>query len=252
VSLRGTGTFGLLLDYDGTLTDIAATPDLARMDAGTRTSLNALAAIPGMRLAIITGRSREGLAEVTGPLHNVTLAVNGGLRIIEPGSEWTEPHAAALRPVLGTVARDLAAAVARWPGVLLEDKELSLTVHYRQCPAARPELEHLLAEIQHRVGPDVRLLPGKQSVEIQPAVEWDKGRAALALLDRWGIRDTALFLGDDRIDEPAFLAVRQRGGVTCRIADEHLQTAAEWLLPEPEDARQLLGLLVDRLRVSGR
>ena len=159
-----------------------------------------------------------------------------------------QPDVERLKPILAAVAVGLSAAVERWPGTLLEEKGLSLTIHYRQCPEAKPDIERMLAKVHERIGPRIKLVPGKEAIEIQPSVDWDKGHAAATLLDRWNVGDAAFFMGDDRIDEPAFVEIRKRGGITCRIADEHAETAAEWLLPSPDDGRALLALLIEALR----
>lgn len=243
------GASVLLLDYDGTIADIVARPDLARLPEETRTQLEQLARSPRMRVAIVTGRSQEGLHAVAGRIVGATLAVNGGMQLfdegrLEGGPSWSHPEAERARPLIQRAAHELAAVVARWPGTIMEDKELTLSVHYRLNPAAREPLEATAAKLLKEAGGALRTLSGKQSFEIQPAIEWDKGEAVRGLLERWEAGPAALFLGDDRIDEPAFAVVHARGGLACRIGAHHEATDAEWTLPSPDDVRRMIGLLV--------
>ncbi len=240
-------TVGLLFDYDGTLADIRPTPAQAVIGRDERENLVRLAQSPRARVAIVTGRSKAGLLAVSGPLDGVTLALNGGLHIVSPGREWTMPDVEKFRPALARAEKIMADAVAEWPGTILEEKELSMTVHFRLRPDAQAALESALQSALERENGQLRTLPGKQSFEIQPNVPWDKGRAATWLLDDWGVGDAALFLGDDRIDEPAFTAVAAVGGLTCRVATTGEATSAGWVLPSPTDARRVLALLADAL-----
>jgi trehalose-phosphatase len=243
VTQAGQGPVGLLLDYDGTVADITARPDLAGIPESTRARLEQLAASPRVRLAIVTGRSRAGLEAVAGQLRHITLAVNGGMQIFSGEEAWTHPEAARAQPLVAGAVRRLSEVVARWPGTIVEDKQLSLTVHYRQNIAARSALERAAEELLRESGGALRTLPGKESFEIQPSIEWDKGRATEVLLDRWETGAASLFLGDDRIDEPAFTALRVRGGLACRVGAHTDATEAEWTLASPEEVRQTLDLL---------
>jgi len=249
--LAGPAPIGILFDYDGTLVDFTARPDLAHVDPETNDRLMRLAQSRRARVGIITGRSLSGLKAVAGPLDGVALAVNGGLRIVTPEQDWTQPDALHLKPALAKIAAALADPVARWPGALIESKDFGLTVHFRQAPEAGAALEAAAGEIVARIGAGFRMLAGKMSFEVQPAVDWNKGDAATALLDGWGVEEAALFVGDDRIDEPAFSEVRIRGGLACRVGPSHEDSAAQWSLDTPSDARELLGRLVEALAKGG-
>lgn len=241
------GPAALLLDYDGTLVDIVPTPEQARLDDETRALLVALASHPRLRVAIITGRGRPGLDQVAGALPGVALATNGGLVIEDASGRWVEPHANALRPVLAEVAVELRKLASAYPGTLLEDKEWTLALHYRLAPEAEQAFAERCADIASRYAGRLRVIGGKRVFEIQPAVPWDKGAAANAVLDRWSIRDAVLFVGDDDIDEPAFEAVRRRGGLAVRVGGAGKQTAATQVLAGVAEMRALLRRLRERL-----
>jgi trehalose-phosphatase len=238
---------GLLLDYDGTIADIRGKPDQASIADEERAVLTRLARSGRARVAVITGRSLAGLLTVSGPLDGVVLGVNGGLQIVSPEGTWTHPKAERLQPRIRAAASELKPILDRWPGTLLEDKVFSLTAHYRLHPEAGSGIHAAVAGIVARSRGELRSLPGKYGVEIQPAVEWDKGRAADRLLDEWGVGDASLFMGDDRIDEPAFEAVNARHGMTIRIGASDEPSAAGLLLESPADAREFLRLLAATL-----
>lgn len=244
----GNGRVGLLLDYDGCLADIAPTPEAARLPPATRTVLERLAGHEAVRVAIITGRSRESLVEVIGgAIDGVDLATHGGMRIDGPGGEWIHPGAAAAsRTVAGLVDRIRGFAV-RHPGVLVEDKRFALAAHYRQAPEARHPLQEEIHLLVGQAAAPLRVIHGKAVFEVQPDIEWDKGRAVEHLLDRWKLGPGALFVGDDVIDEPGFGAVGRRGGVGCLVGEGAGPTEAEVTLADPAACRRMLEALERRL-----
>lgn len=218
---------GLLLDYDGTLTPIVARPDEARLAATTRALLLALVARSNIRLGIVTGRGLEGLLSLTGELAGVTLAVNGGVRVVDAEREWIHPDAQRARPALERLMLSLGTLPE---GALVEDKTYSVAIHYRGCPGAEGLLEE---RIRSGLDAALRVLPGKCVFEIQPRLDWDKGRAATQILDDWGVGNRCLFAGDDVIDAPALRTVRARGGVSIQVGGAQ-PTEAEWRVASPE------------------
>jgi trehalose-phosphatase len=243
----GRAPLALLFDYDGTLAEIAPRPEEARLSAPVRAALEALAAKRGVEVAIITGRSTEGLLAVSGPLRGVTIAANGGFRIGFPDGEWTHPEAARRVPLLSQHAATLATVVAAFPGTQLEEKGLSLALHFRRAPESETALREAVLRIIAATRGAFRLVEGKSALDLQPDVDWDKGRAVEVLLEHWGIADTALFLGDDVIDEPAFEAMGRRGGLACRVSADATPTAAPLCLPGVPSVHALLDRLVELL-----
>jgi len=210
---RRTGRLVLLLDFDGTLAPIVDRPELAAMPEPTRRALERLMARPGVEVAVVSGR---GLADVRGlaAIPGIAYAGNHGMEIHGPGIERIHPEAAAARPVLERAARELGDAIAAIPGAFVEDKELTLSVHFRLAPRDRLDELHALV---HRVVdplPGVHVTEGKQVVEVRPNVDWNKGRAVLFLLDQMRPPAAApvLYFGDDRTDEDAFRALREWSG----------------------------------------
>lgn len=241
------GPAGVLLDYDGTLAPIATLPEGAQPGPETRAALLALAARARMRVAVLTGRSVNGLLTASGPLAGITIAGNGGLSIVGGGIEWVHPDVARNLPALRAVATRLTQVALQFPGSRLEDKELSIALHFRLAPeAAAPLLEEVHTALTEE-GAGLRLVHGKMVYEIQPDVPWDKGAAAAALLKRWGIDTAAMFIGDDVIDEPAFVEMNRRGALGVRVGRPDAATNAAWRLAGPADVQRTLEEIGTRL-----
>ena len=245
---RRTGRLVLLLDFDGTLAPIVERPELAAMPDATRRALDRLRALPGVEAAVVSGR---GLADVRerAAIPGIAYAGNHGMEIHGPGIDRTHPEAAAARPVLERAARDLVDAVSGIPGAFVEDKELTLSVHFRMVP--RDRVDELHGIIRRVVDPlaGVHLTAGKEVIEVRPNVDWNKGKAVLFLLEQ--MRPPAgapvLYFGDDRTDEDAFRALGENGSGEGILVDEHPPetSAASSYVREPADVGQVFAALAE-------
>jgi trehalose 6-phosphate phosphatase len=256
---RSTGTpTVLLLDIDGTLAPIAPRPQDARVPDGTVAVLRRLVALPGVHVGLVSGRSADDARRLVG-VPGVWVVGNHGLEWLHPdGSIEVDPQ---VRPFVAAVrqAADRATAIiAGMPGVMLEDKQWTLSIHYRQ--AARDVPVPLRAAVEAMVGElGLRLTTGKEVLEVRPPVTVHKGTAVVALAQRLrGAGEqggTTIFIGDDVTDEDAFVALRAwcASAVTIRVAPPgdgaEGATAAEYALDDPEAVRgylDALSLLLDR------
>ena len=194
---------GLLTDFDGTLSPIVADPAAAGLAGGAAAPLAALAADLAV-VAVITGRAPLDARRMVG--------VPGLVIVGNHGTEWLEADAAepAATPAADSVRAALAEVVARVravPEASVEAKGLSATVHYRN--AADPVVAR--AAILDAVGSvpaDLEVREGRMSVELRPVGLGDKGSAARAVIDRFGLRG-AVVMGDDLTDLDMFDAVAE-------------------------------------------
>jgi trehalose-phosphatase len=190
-------------DFDGTLTPIASHPDKAELAGDTRKLLWNLSRLPGTSVAIVSGR---GLLDLR---HKVALPElwyvgNHGLEIMGPDKSYVHPDLDTLRPALGEWIWQVRKAFSTLPGIVIEDKQYTASVHYRRVkPEDRPPIETLLRETCP-VTFEVR--GGKMVWELRPKIDWHKG---------WGIdwlakhfQAPVIFLGDDITDEDAFETLR--------------------------------------------
>lgn len=244
------GRFVLLLDFDGTLAPIVPRPEDAQLPPATRAALQRLHGLPGLEMAVVSGR---GLADARGRvgLEGIAYAGNHGMEIEGPGLVRVHEEAAAARPHLQAVAERLQAEVGDVPGVLVEDKDLTLSIHYRR--AARERVQEVRQRVYAAAGghEGLRVTEGKELLEVRPAVDWHKGRAVEFLLGQMALPQgtTAVYLGDDRTDEDAFGALRRQEGVEGEgviVADPPPPgTLASSYLRAPEEVAALLHALAD-------
>jgi trehalose-phosphatase len=209
------GDLLLGLDYDGTLAPIVARPEDAALLPGAAAVLRSLAQRTDTRIAILSGRA---LSDITGrvSLDGAFYAGNHGLEISGPGVQRVHPRATASRELLRTIAAHLQEQLAAVPGAQVEDKRLTLSIHYRRVADERAE-RRTVAVVEHACAPyreQLRVTHGKKIVEVRPAVDWNKGDALRFLRDTVIGNDTAaptVFIGDDRTDEDAFGQVGEDG-----------------------------------------
>jgi len=173
----------LLSDYDGTLTPIVDRPELADLPARTRQLLQALAHQHRFTVGIISGRALSDLKQRV-DIGNIVYAGNHGLEIEGPGISFINPLAEEMKPVLRLIHQALSKALATVRGSLVEDKGLSLSVHYRlveekEVEKAKTIFERILY-VPHLSG-KVKITSGKKVHEVRPAVDWDKGKAIKCL-----------------------------------------------------------------------
>lgn len=242
---------GLLTDFDGTLSPIVEDPAAARLVDGATDALTALADRLAV-VAVVTGRAPLDARRMTG--------VPGLLVAGNHGTEWLEPEAEAptSSPEADTARERVSAAVARVPsapGVTIEDKGISATVHYRAAPD--PEVaRRAVIDAIGEPGQGVELRPGRMSIEIRPIGLGDKGAATRAIVERFGLRG-AVVMGDDISDLDMFRAVAEardgkalRGAIIAvggadREAAPEVATAADVVLETPETAARFLAALVE-------
>src|SRR5574337_1248320 len=236
----------LLLDFDGTLTPIMPSPDQAMLSVRVRKILSCLAGRPDTVVAVISGRSLEDLRRRMG-LPELVYAGNHGLEIAWRDSLWTLPEAEAARADVAEVCQRLRVRLRRVAGVIVEDKGLTASIHFRQTPPSRLEEVRVAVLEEAERAPQVVVRPGKQVLELWPNVAWNKGAAAQTILERafgaeWASRVAAVYLGDDRTDEDAFMVLPEPA-VTVKVGSPTALTAARYLAGTVDDVARFLELL---------
>lgn len=229
---------GILLDFDGSLAPIVARPELAAPAEGVR---EALAALTGRYavVAIVTGRRAEEVAEL--------IAVPGVRYEGLYGLEGSAPEL--LFAILPEVERAADAVPEAW----VEDKGVSVAVHYRQAADPKRARAALMAGLEPvAAGAGMVVVEGKMVLEVVPADHPMKGGAVERVAGEAGL-EAVLYAGDDVADLDAFAALdrlRDRGLVTVKVAvrgDETpaaLVDAADVTVDGPAGLVELLGRLV--------
>jgi alpha,alpha-trehalase len=235
----------LLMDYDGTLTPIVKRPELAILSPDVRELLKA--ATVRHKVAMISGRAPADLKKLVG-LRGVYYVGNHGLEMSGPGLRFIKPEALPVRPAVTRICEKLREGLKGVKGALVEDKGLTASVHYRMVGSGDVgRLENIVKAVTEpyaRAG-EVRVTRGKKVLEIKPAVEWDKGKAVLWIIDALDPKGklTPVYLGDDRTDEDAFRALGGKG-ITVLVSRRQKKSHAEFFLKSTEEVKDFLRMLV--------
>ena len=249
--------FLLLLDVDGTLAPIAPRPEFASVSSDTREVLAELAATPGVYVVVISGRSADDarrLVDVAG----AWVIGNHGIEVAAPGEPPTVRDAvAAYADPVAEAARRATQIADSLPGVVVENKRWTLSVHYRLAhQSVIPSLSARIADVAKDLG--LALTGGKEVFELRPPVEIDKGTAAIMLAEELGaLADAASIFcaGDDRTDEDMFRALRARrpDAVTVWVGPESAvdRTTAQFHVPDTVAMHELLVAVLKLRRALG-
>ena len=227
--------WALLLDFDGTLVEIAARPDGVIVPAELSDVLHRIEARLGGALALVSGRTMADIDYFLKP-HRFNIAALHGAerRVGEQISHASHTANDRLRPAI----KELSSALAGQAGVVIEDKGATVAVHWRLAPQLEAVVLGLVDKALKDLGAGFRLQMGKSVAEIAPQAA-DKGRAIEALLagpPYHGRRP--VFIGDDLTDEEGFAAVERLGGVAVRVGPE--RGIAHYRVPDPEAVRTCL------------
>jgi alpha,alpha-trehalose-phosphate synthase [UDP-forming]/trehalose-phosphatase len=251
--VRSRERLAIVLDFDGTLAPFTDDPDGARLTPQVRTALERLIQLPGCSVAVISGRGLADLQQHVG-LDGVLYVGNHGLEV--PGAEGIPALREARKTqdlIVASTAR-LRDRLRNVPGALVEDKGLTASVHYRLVPRGQIEaVRQAVLETLAEVSPGrLTLNQGQMVFEIRPALDWDKGCAALWLLDQtmgadWRERTSVVYIGDDRTDEDAFVALAS-DGITVKVGCNSYPTAAHYFVCDIEEVAALLDSLSARIR----
>jgi len=238
----------LLLDYDGTLASIRVEASRAKLEQPVRALLGRLAESPRVRVGIVSGRSLEDLSEKVG-LEDAFLAGNYGLQIRLGRRTWVHPQARTCPSVMARVSRDLAVALKGLHGVTVEDKGLTISIHFRSAdPKASSGVEHVVGRVLGPFRGTLQSAAGKNVIEVLPITGWDKGRAVLRILLRLRSRACPLviYAGDDRTDEDAFRALRPLG-LAVRVGRKR-DTEAEFYVQNRAGVIEILKIIEREIR----
>lgn len=225
--------WAFFFDFDGTLVDIAPTPDAVALEPALRGALEVLARRSQGALAIVSGRPLAELDCFLAPLSLPAAGVHGQeLRFADGSRSDLSPNIdlAQLRAAM----RDLG---QRHRELLLEDKGYALALHTRARPELAPDCLAVLAPLV-AADPALTLLQGHCVFEVKAAAI-DKGHAVRRFMDQPPFRGRRpLFVGDDRTDEDGIAVAQALGGLGVRIGQG--ETGARLRLERPEPFRDWL------------
>ena len=232
----------LLLDYDGTLTPIVLRPELAVLSDDMRDVLKRIA--KKYPLAIISGRSLDDVRDMVN-VDGIYYAGNHGFEISND-VKLVNPDAEKIKPVIAEICEQMQSKIGHIQGSIVENKGITASVHYRMVLENDfLELEKIFKGViaSYVEKGKIRITKGKKVFEIRPNVEWDKGKAVkwvIAVLEKKG---TPVYIGDDRTDEDAFIALKNRG-ITVLVSEKIKKSNAKYYLRNVDEVKIFLeGLL---------
>ncbi len=233
----------LFLDYDGTLTPIVKKPELAKLDSQLKKLLRKISV--KYPTAIISGRPLKEIKKLVG-IKNIIYSGNHGLEIEINGKKIIQNASRESKKEICRIKDKLAKEIKKIDGAFLEDKGLTLSIHWRLVN--KKNLLKLFATIRAviRNNSCVVLTKGKKVWEIRPNINWNKGNAVRFILS---LLPTAycplpIFIGDDTTDEDAFRTLKN--GITVRIGKSK-STKARYYLKNQSEIQGFLKTLNSKL-----
>lgn len=240
----------LLSDYDGTLTPIVSLPELALCPSDVKKYLEELRDLPGVHVAIISGRSLEDLRRKVG-VSDIIYVGNHGLEIEHPDGRHKETLPSARTREVKRITQNLQNSLREIPGILFEEKGPILSVHYRNVPREFSEqIRHVMEEELQLWKGRWKMAPGKMIWEIQPNVDFHKGKAVMEILKPFSRRGLLpIFLGDDQTDENAFRVLKGHG-ISVFVGPDNSPSEADYFLQSPEEVHEFLSKCLEVRQVS--
>lgn len=234
----------LFLDYDGTLTPIVSTPDLAIITPEMREMVMKIAEVH--TTAIVSGRATDDVRSKV-KVDGIYYAGSHGFEIVDPkGKVHRNPQAEQIRATVQEIHTKLTERLAGIEGSLVEDVKYTISVHYRLVSDADfPRIEEAVTQILEEY-PQFRRTSGKKVFEVRPNIEWDKGKAVEWIMEELDFdpeKNIALYIGDDTTDEDAF-AVLKGKGFGILVADHPKESAAEYQIKNTDQVKQVLEYLI--------
>ena len=248
----------VFVDFDGTLSEIIEDPSAAALVPGAGDALRELSF--RCPLAVISGRELSDVRTKVG-VPGLWYAGSHGVELMSPdGRVHRNRLADSAIPSMRAAGDDLQTVLGSVPGVLIEDKRLSIAVHYRNV--AKVHIPQVMAEVQAAGGRHhLRVTHGRMVIELRPMISWDEGDAMKWIAGHFDAPQSTLpiYIGDDLTDEDGFDGVKFDGiGILVRHDEDGDRcSAAHFTVRSPHDVAHLLARIatqlsrVDRTDVDG-
>jgi len=230
----------VFLDYDGTLTPIVESPDLAVLSPDMRRTVKTLADV--CTVGVISGRDLEDVRNMVG-IDGIVYAGNHGFDIEGSKSRRAElQQGKDFLPALEEAEKQLRDILRPVEGALVERKKFSIAVHYRKVRQEEvPQVEDGVDRVLEK-SPGLRKSFGKKVFELQPEIDWNKGKALFWVLDALDLNGPDVlpfYIGDDTTDEDAFRAIEDRG-IGIVVMNRPRPTRARYALKDPDAVGRFL------------
>jgi trehalose-phosphatase len=228
--LKPNQKIALFLDFDGTLVPIQKDPAQCILSEKIKKQLKSLRGSNHCYLTILSGRSLSDIKKRVG-IRNICYGGNHGLDISSPKVRYTHPKALLAKPIINLVRDKLKREIENFKGVWLEDKKFTVSLHFRDV---KRENISVVKKVFYKTVAEflneklLVIMKGKKVLELIPNASWDKGKAALWILQRLKNNCLPIYIGDDQTDETAFKAFRKKG-ITIRVGKSKRTSAGYYL-----------------------
>jgi trehalose-phosphatase len=242
--VKGKG-IAIFLDYDGTLTPIVEDPDKAFLSDSMKQTLIDLA--EKLPVAVISGRDRPDVQRFV-DIEHIFYAGSHGFDIAGPDGMETGPEQGKdFLPALDKAEKEVKNRLEAVSGAWVERKKFSIAVHYRKVQD--PDVQKVKQAVEKTAAqhPDLRQSGGKKIFELQPKMDWHKGKALMWLLGELELDKpdvVPFYLGDDVTDEDAFKALKDRG-IGVVVMDPPRETEAHYRLKDTHEVEEFLKKLME-------
>ncbi len=220
----------LFFDFDGTLVPIQNDPSSCWLGNNIKKYIKKIANQKLAHVAVLSGRSLTDLKKRI-DIKDIYYGGNHGLELEGPDLKFIHPEVKPLLKTIKNTKETIKKCVSHIPGVFLEDKKLSFTLHFRMADkigksTAKSIFKKIILNDLSNM--PYKILKGKMVLELMPRIDWDKGRAVLYILENCKDKFFPLFIGDDITDETAFFALKGQG-ITIRVGRSK-NTEAEYYI----------------------
>lgn len=232
----------LFFDYDGTVTPIVSHPKDAHLSEEMRNTLIRLS--NQCTLAVISGRGLNDIKSRVG-IKGVYYSGSHGYEIEGPSIKMEYEPALEFIETFDTLERELTKQLANVEGALVERKKFSIALHYRNVTESEVDLVEKAADNAVKKYPKIRKSYGKKVYELQPDLEWNKGKALEWLMEELNIEKMGskiFYIGDDITDEDAFSAIKTYG-IGILVGSQARTTGAQYKLKDTDQTLRFLETL---------
>jgi trehalose-phosphatase len=234
----------LFLDYDGTLSPIVKTPQLAKTPARIKKLLKKISSNPSFKIAIISGRALGDLKRKVG-IKKIIYSGNHGLEIEAFGKTIKNKAIKGYKRIHEQICFKLKSDLSDIRGKIIEDKGLTLSLHYRlMAPKDIGIFKRKvnLATKDFKKKGLITINQGKKVIEIKPKVNWNKGKAVSLLLSKIN-RNTQryypVYIGDDVTDNDAFKVLYKKG-LTVYVGEKSSKFKAHYFIKNTGEVYKFL------------
>jgi len=233
--IRAANDIRLYLDFDGTLVAFQANPDQVKLREKTRSALRRLAKHRRVHVAIVSGRRKASLEKLLNARNVEFMGLYGWEdKSRGPLPARTIASLASAREILGRIAKEM-------PGIFLEDKGISVAVHFRNTSAAmQRRAKTRIRKIVGGFRRDLHVLRSSTAWDVVPIEVRGKGIALRNALAQIRKPFLAIYAGDDITDEPAFKELSR--GITVLVGEPR-KTHAQFRLSDSLEVYTFLRLL---------